>query len=90
VSINLIENNELTRRRKPLPTPQDQLLDYTLNRYLVYAAIGLILVYAIRRVAIYLKRKTKARTKIFLVDPEAFFKLGLNEKKLTELENRSP
>jgi len=90
VSINLIENNELTRRRETLPTPQDQLLDFILNRYLVYAAIGLVLIYALRRVVIYLKRKTKMRTEIFLTDPEAFFNLGLNEKKLTELENRSP
>jgi len=73
-----------------LPTPQDQLLDLILNRYLVYAAIGLILIYTLRRVAIYLKRKTKTRTKIFLTDPEAFFNLGPNEKKLIELENRSP
>jgi len=72
-----------------LPTPQDQLLDFILNRYLVYAAIGLVLIYALRRVVIYLKRKTKMRTEIFLIDPEAFFNLGLNEK-LTELENRSP
>ena len=73
-----------------MPAPQDQLLDLILNRYLVYAAIGLVLIYALRRVAIYLKRKTKTRTEIFLIDPEAFFNIGLNEKKLTESENRSP
>jgi len=73
-----------------LPTPQDQLLDFILSRYLVYAAIGLIVIYILRRIAIYLKRKAKARTKIFLIDPEAFFNLGLKEKELTELENRSP
>jgi len=73
-----------------LPTPQDQLLDLILNRYLVYAAIGLVLIYTLRRVAIYLKRKNKTGTEIFLIDPEGFFNIGLNEKKLTELENRSP
>ena len=73
-----------------MPTPQDQLLDLILNRYLVYAAIGLVLIYTLRRVAIYLKRKTKTRTEIFLIDPEAFFNIGLNDKKLTELKNRSP
>jgi len=73
-----------------LPTPQDQLLDYILNRYLVYGAIGLVLIYALRRVAIYLKRRTKTGGNVFLIDPEAFFNLGLKEKKLTEIENRSP
>jgi len=73
-----------------LPTPQDQLLDLILNRYLAYAAIGLVLIYALRRVAIYIKRKTKTRREIFLIDPERFFNLGLKEKKLTELENQSP
>jgi len=73
-----------------LPTPQEQLLDLILSRYLVYAAIGLILIYALRRVAIYLRRKTKTRTKVFLMDPEAFFNLGMNEKKLTESGNLSP
>jgi len=73
-----------------LPAPQDQLLDFILSRYLVYAAIGLLLIYTLRRIAVYLKRKTKTRTKIFLIDPEAFFNLSLNEEKLTELENRSP
>jgi len=43
-----------------LPAPQDQLLEFILGRYLVYAAIGLVLIYALRRVAIYFKRKTKA------------------------------
>jgi len=73
-----------------LPTPQDQLLDLILNRYLVYAAIGLVLIYILRRAAIYLKRKTKTRREGFLIYPKAFFNLGPNEKKLTELENRSP
>ena len=64
-----------------MPTPQDQLLDLILNRYLVYAAIGLVLIYTLRRVAIYLKRKAKMRTEIFLIDPEAFFNIGLDEKE---------
>jgi len=64
-----------------LPTPQDQLLDVILNRYLLYATIGLVLIYALRRVAIHLKRKIKTRTEIFLIDPEAFFNIGLNEKE---------
>ena len=73
-----------------MPTPQDQLLDFVLNRYLIYATVGLVLIYTLRRVAVYLKRRTKMRRKIFLIDPEAFFNLGLNEEKLTESENRSP
>jgi len=70
-----------------LPAPQDQLLDLILSRYLVYTAIGLVLVYALRRASIYLKRKAKAKRRVFLMDPDAFFNLSLNENKLTESED---
>lgn len=73
-----------------MPAPQDQLLEFILGRYLVYAAIGLVLIYALRRVAIYFKRKAKANRRVFMIDPDAFFNLSLGEKKLTELEDRSP
>jgi len=72
-----------------LPVPQDQLLELVLGRYLVYAAIGLVLLYALRRIAVYVRRKTEPNRRVFLMDPDAFFSLRLTKKEFTESEDRS-